>query len=158
MKYQHYQKVLCTIAGTPITDARISIDSGGIPFICQNEINGINAENKLGYKYSYRINKDFTYPDVKNLRPFERTTITWDTLEQGDFIEDKDGEKREILHIGGRAIFPSKWDNFNKGCTQFYTKEEFIHLGYTIIQPHTEIREVTQAEVDEKFGEEVRVK
>ena len=46
-------RVTCTIEGTKITDARISIDEDGRPFICQNERDGADAENKLGYKYSW---------------------------------------------------------------------------------------------------------
>ena len=57
---KHNQKVTCEIDGIKITDARISINKDGSPFICQNEQLGAHADDKLGYKYSWGLMKDFT--------------------------------------------------------------------------------------------------
>lgn len=44
MKYSHGQKVKCTIENIEIDDAKISIDKDGTPYICQNLIDGCEAE------------------------------------------------------------------------------------------------------------------
>ena len=83
MKFKHNQKVTCEIYKIKITDARISIDDDGQPYICQNEIDGHKIKNKLGYKYSWYLYNNFTYPCVKNLRPIIKT---FENPEIGDII------------------------------------------------------------------------
>ncbi len=48
----HGMEVRCVIDGTLIEDAKISIDYSGI-YICQNELEGLECSDKLGYKYSW---------------------------------------------------------------------------------------------------------
>jgi hypothetical protein len=76
MKYTHGQRVKCTIDGIDITDAKISINKNGRTYICQNEIDGAEADDLLGYKYSWVLNNDFTSYALTNLRPAEKD---WDT-------------------------------------------------------------------------------
>ena len=45
MNFKHNQKVTCEIDGKKITDAKISIDKDGTPYICQNEKDGVTADN-----------------------------------------------------------------------------------------------------------------
>jgi hypothetical protein len=43
-----------TICGTE-TSGRISIDSDGCIYLCQNDCDGAYVENRHGYKYSWKI-------------------------------------------------------------------------------------------------------
>jgi len=148
---KHNQKVTCEIDGIKITDARISINKDGLPFICQNEKNGVNADDKLGYKYSWMLKKDFTNINVKNLRPLEKD---WDTLQVGDEIKIP-FEKRTVLGVCGRVIFIS-WvddkDRFYSG----YTKYELIEDGYTIIQDTPPIIEISLQDIADLKGVDVK--
>ena len=49
---KHGMRVRCEIYGKQVDDAKISIDKSGPAFVCQNEEDGMHAEDKLGYKYS----------------------------------------------------------------------------------------------------------
>jgi len=148
---KHNQKVTCEISGTKITDARISIDKDGIPFICQNEQLGASAKNKLGYKYSWMLKKDFTNINVKNLRPLEKD---WDTLQVGDEIGHL-YEKRTVLGVCGRVIFiswPCNKDRYFGGNT----KKELIECGYTIVQDTPPIIELTIQDIADLKGVDVK--
>jgi hypothetical protein len=52
---KHGQRVKCIIHGTHIDDAMISIDENNLVYICQNKKDGSAADDRLGYKYSWRI-------------------------------------------------------------------------------------------------------
>lgn len=52
--FKHGDKVTCIIHEDIIDDAMISKESG-IIYICQNIKDGLDAENKLGYDYSWLI-------------------------------------------------------------------------------------------------------
>ena len=95
MNFKHNQKVTCEIDGIKITDAKISIDESGNPFICQNEVDGSEAEDKLGYKYSWLLTKDFTSIDVKNLKPVKETIRD---IEIGDILI-RDGDEQMVLDV-----------------------------------------------------------
>jgi len=124
MKFKHNQRVTCEIKGEKITDAKISIDKNGRYFICQNKIEGSDAEDKLGYKHSWWLDRDFTSSFVTNLKPALKD---WDSLQEGDEIKDDSGDVRTILGICGKVIFLSACCDKN----QFgygYTKEELKQL------------------------------
>ena len=140
--FKHNEKVTCEINGTKITDARISIDSNGDPFICQNEEDGVNAENKLGYKYSWSLGRDFTNKNVTNLRSAIKS---FDNPQEGDEYKNSEGDSRWVLNVGGRVILLSglrNKDTFGSG----YTKEDLIRLGYTIVQDKPEPEEIIEVD------------
>ena len=147
---KHNQKVTCEISGTKITDARISINKDGLPFICQNEKDGFYANNKLGYKYSWMLNRDFTSSSVTNLCPFEKD---WDTLQIGDEVELRH-EKRTVLGVCGRAIFLS-WAGNKDRCSNGWTKEDLIIEGYTIVRDTPPIMELTLQDIADLKGVDV---
>ena len=60
--FNHGDKVTCSIEGTKIEDAKISIESDRY-YICQNHKSGQVANDRLGYKYSWV--KD---GNIKNLK------------------------------------------------------------------------------------------
>ncbi|RKY68398.1 MAG: hypothetical protein DRP97_06370 [Candidatus Latescibacterota bacterium] len=47
-------RVRCKIDGTPVNDAKIQEENGRF-YICQNERDGFECEDKLGYDYSWGI-------------------------------------------------------------------------------------------------------
>lgn len=67
--YHHGDAVTCTIAGSEITDAKISISPMYNPFICQNIRDGTRAVDLLGYQYSWVFSQcDPSMDDVRNLK------------------------------------------------------------------------------------------
>lgn len=152
--FKHGQKVQCNIKGTEINDAKISINKDGTPFICQNEGNGHDAEDKLGYMFSWMLNKDFTFPNVQNLRPFKKS---FDYPIIGDEYMNRFGISFFVLGVCGKVIFLSGKDKdvFFGG----FTKEELVKSCYTIVEntPEEPI-EVTMSEVCNIFGRNVKIK
>ena len=148
---KHNQKVTCEIEGTKITDARISINEYGVPYICQNEKDGAHANNKLGYKYSWQLNKYFTAYDVINLRPLEKD---WDTLQIGDEIKNLHG-KRTVLGVCGRVIFIS-WEGDKDRYSSGGIKEELIKEGNTIVQDAPPIIELSLQDIADLKGVDVK--
>ena len=141
--FKHNQKVTCEIDGKKITDARISINADGDPFICQNKKNGSYTENKLGYKYSWGLNRDFTNQNVTNLLP---TMIkSFDNPQEGDEYKSQTGSSRFVLGVSGRTIDLSQTDSKDSfGGT--YTKEDLITRGYTIVQDKPEPEEIIEVD------------
>ena len=154
--FKHNDKVTCTILSTKITDARISINIYGRPFICQNEKDGEKTKNLLGYIYSWALDKDFTDSLVTDLRRVEKT---WHNLDYGDVIEGPIENQRTILVAFPNNVYAVSFnDNKNmSSCT--YTAKYLQDIGYTIVQEEVKpIRTVTQEEVNKLFGEDVVIK
>lgn len=132
-KFKHGQRLTCEIRGKKIDDAKISIDSDGTAHICQNIANGITAENNLGYRMGWTINRGEYYKDgdngITNLQFLPRTL---DELEEGDIVL-KTGDEWKILGICGDVYFMSICNNFKRTGT-FLTKEELEDNGYTLKQ------------------------
>jgi len=156
--FKHNDRVTCTIKGTKITDARISIDKDGYTYICQNEQNGGRAYNLLGFKYSWCINRDFTNRDVTNLKLVEKT---WDNLQYGDQITNSGGDIRTILVAHPNSVYTVSNTSVTsvQSISAFtYTAQSLQDLGFTIVQEEVKpIRTVTQEEVNKLFGEDVVV-
>lgn len=155
MNFKHGDRVKCTIKGTEIDDARISIDKDGTPFICQNKEDGWDAADKLGYKYSWALNEEFNNRDVTNLRPAKKS---FDYPEIGDEYTSGFGNSRFVLGVAGRAIFLSRAndkDSFGYGTT----KVELVELGYTVVQdePKEEPTEMTLEEIQKLVGKKVKI-
>ena len=153
MKYTHGQKVTCEIQEVKITDAKISIDKDGTPFICQNIKYGIEAEDKLGYEHSWKLVYDFTAVSVENLKPIVKS---FDNPEVGDIYSNESG-KRTVLGVAGRVIFLS--GNNNKDAYNLaYTKKELIEYGYKVEEVEKEVEEITMEELIKELGREVIIK
>ena len=155
MKFKHGDRVKCTIDGTDIDDAKISIDKDGSPFICQNKKDGSDAEDKLGYKFSWRLNEEFEDSDVTNLRSVEKS---FDCPKIGDEYKSRNGESQFVLGVAGRVIFLSSFndkDTFGYGTT----KENLMKYGYTIVQdkPNEEPTEMTLEEIEKIVGKKVKI-
>ena len=154
MNFKHNQKVVCEIDGKKITDAKISIDKDGTPYICQNEIDGVTADNLLGYKYSWQLNKDFTDYNVTNLKPLNKT-IRY--VEIGDIVVDKyyNENKRMVLDVREKIVGLSECDVFeNFDC--FYTFEE-LEEDYKLKDEPEEIEELTVEQVCKELGRDIKI-
>ena len=153
MKFEHNQKVTCEIDGTKITDAKISIDKGGTPYVCQNEKDGAWTEDKLGYKYSWVLNKDFTHDNVTNLKPFNKTIRD---VEIGDILV-RDGEEQMVLDVREKIVGLSEYYDFNSFCN-FYTFEELEKYGYELKdEPEEEVEELTVEQVCKELGRDIKI-
>lgn len=150
MNFKHGDRVKCTIDGTDIDEARISIDKDGTPFICQNETPGDSAEDMFEYKYSWKLDDNVT-----NLRHEKKS---FDYPEIGDKYTSGLGNSRFVLGVAGRAIFLSSVndkDSFGYGTT----KEELVERGYTVVQdePNEETAEMTLEEIQKLVGKKVKI-
>ena len=150
MKFKHGDRVKCTINGTDIDEARISIDKDGTPFICQNETPGDSAEDMFEYKYSWKLDDNVT-----NIRHEKKS---FDYPEIGDKYTSGLGNSRFVLGVAGRAIFLSSVndkDSFGYGTT----KEELVERGYTVVQdePNEETAEMTLEEIQKLVGKKVKI-
>jgi len=139
------------INDTEILDARISIDQDRTPFICQNLMHGVTANDKLGYYYSWMLGKNFTSIHVTNLKLVE--TKTWDNLAWKDILVGEDGHKRMVLGILNNLVFTS----IHRGGL---TKKELKDSGYTIENSTEEevVEELTMEQLCKELGRTVKIK
>lgn len=144
MTFKHGDRVKCTIVGRKIDDAKISILDGGRPYICQNFCDGDGTSDKLGYKFSWLLTRGFTDGNVCDLRHAEKS---FDHPEIGDEYKDNDGDSVWVLGVCGRVIFVSSYRNAEHSG-DYYTKEDLIELGYTIVQDKVE-EKITTLTMDE---------
>lgn len=150
MNFKHGDRVKCTIDGTDIDEARISIDKDGTPFICQNETPGDSAEDMFEYKYSWKLDDNVT-----NLRSAKKS---FDSPKIGDEYIDAKGNSRFVLGVAGRVIFLSSPLSKDDFCS-ILTKEQLIILGYTIAndKPKEEPTEMTIEDIEKLVGKKVKI-
>ena len=155
MKFKHGDRVKCTISGINIEDARISIDDDGRPFICQDKKYGTYAKDTLGYRYSWRLSKEFEDREVTNLRPVKKS---FDYPEIGDEYLDAKGNSRFVLGVAGRVIFLSSLEDKDY-ISLSVTKERLIEWGYTIVQDeqNEEPTEMTIEDIEKLVGKKVKI-
>ena len=154
MKFKHNDRVTCTILGTKITDARISLNKDGMPFICQNVFVGSAAEDKLGYGYSLRLSRDFRLSGLTDLK---LATPTWDTLAFEDVLVSKYGDKRKVLAILNNGVWLSLVSDFEESFG-WLTKKELQKEGYTIEGAAPAVEEITVTEAEARFGIKIKLK
>lgn len=155
-KLKHGDRVTCEILGKKIDDARISVDTNGKHFICQNKEDGARAENILGYKYSWSFNPEGPEPgSVTNLTAIPRTL---DDLMAGDEVENGDGDRQKVLARVENLVALSCLGNHNS-FGAFRTIQEMKESSYTLVQPIEEsIEELTMEEVCKRLGKQVKIK
>ena len=139
MKLIHGMKVTCEIMGVKITDAKISRSVDGRVYICQNERDGWNADDKLGYKYSWGIVNgsvsDLTDNRVTNLKlKIAKDISDIKSYEVGDILVDEDGDRRKVLGICGLVVILSAHDDFETvGWPR--TTRELMKGGHNFEEP-----------------------
>lgn len=149
-QFKHGQKATCVIGDEKITDAKISIESGGV-FICQDLKNGNNCSDKLGYKFSWILlekNKDFEegYKGVTKLKLSNRTI---EDVQEGDLIKDRSGDFCRVLGVVGKVVFMSyTWSKDEDEIEKYglgYSISELKDYGYTLVDEETPKETITIA-------------
>lgn len=84
---------------------------------------------------------------------------TWDTIKAGDFVKDARGETRKVLGVLDEIVFVSKLGD--DGLVDFGNTKAYFKRDYTIVQPESEMIEMTLEEVARLKGipvERLRIK
>jgi len=165
-KFRHGRKLKCKIKGVQIDDAKISVDSDGYIYICSNEGNadGCDADNKLGYRYSWKIfNEDRRLcgdHEVTDLIFLDRTI---EDVQEGDVVEIVGCDERTVLGRCGGVVFLSHRHD-SKIFSQTISIEELKFFGYKLKQEAPTMEtgtEVSMGEIAEWRGipvEQLRIK
>ena len=151
--FKHGDRVTCEIKGTKITDARISIDKDGTPYICQDIVSGADDVNdEFGYKYSWYLSKDLTDCDVTNLKLASPKQL--EDIEVGDVLL-RGGTEYPVLMRSGEVVVVGLERDYGFAASGNYTIDELRHSGCTVKQE--EPVKMTVAQVAEKLGYEVEI-
>ena len=150
--FKHGDRVTCEIDGIKITDARISINEDGTPYICQNIKDGARADDKLGYKYSWAFCKGFTNYDVTNLKLEGPKQL--EDIEVGDVLL-RGGTEYTVLMRSSEVVVVGLERDYGFAASGNYTIDELRHSGCTVKQE--EPVKMTVAQVAEKLGHEVEI-
>jgi len=148
MNFKTGDRVTCKILGTEITDARVSINKDGTPYICQNIRDGFSAEDKLGYKYSHTL-------DGLYVTDLKLTTPTWDSLSWKDIVLDEDGDRRMVLAVQNDMVCTSYTEDFDL-VNHWRTKKELQKHGYTIEGAVPAVEEITIKEAEARLGVKIK--
>ena len=153
-QYHHHQKVTCVLQGFDIKDARISIDKDGQPYICHNDerFDGSAADDLLGYKYSWEINKDFTVTSVTNLKSAEPET--WIPKKGKEYFVAYNGyiskfnwcdDGYDLFYLGVGNVFKTE-----KEAETFRT--EAIARGKALVESQPKPKRLTRKEIEKLVG------
>jgi len=147
MKFPHGARVQCRIIETEINDARISADLDGMMFVCQNLKDGDKTSDRLGYRYSWVIGREWMegVHNVHNLRLAGSPQV-------GDILVIGDGDKRKVLARLESLVFMSAINNYEVTGSFFTTQETEKYRWKVEGQPVPEPRVLTMNEIAEKFG------
>ena len=132
LNYAGY-KFTCDIDGTKDIEGEIQVEKDRV-FLCQNSKNGVSADNKRGYKYSWGVDRgtadDLKQTDVSNLKLY-LNNIDVDTYKDwrvGDKIVYKGEDRAEIIFCSGELVvykFKGKGGeiaSFNRTCDELYNE------------------------------------
>lgn len=156
----------CKITGTPV-EGRVRVEGDRV-YLCQNKRDGNDADDKLGYKYSWEVTSGFEQNHVtefKILPPCTAEEIeAYKDWQVGDRLRKKDGLPRtiEVIFRYGELIV-GKFIDTGRALTN-YTCDELYEDGFRLFvdpAPEEEIVEVTMDEIAGKMGvpvERLRVK
>ena len=104
LRNSHTQPYKCKIEGKPCK-GRVSVNDNKEVYLCQNEIDGIKANNNLGYKYSWNIQHgdepfaDFKDVDVTNFEFITEEELNADpqlSIESDTTPPSLDGKEIEV--------------------------------------------------------------
>lgn len=155
----------CKLHGKPV-EGKIQVEHGYV-FLCQNEIDGCRARNKLGYKYSYSVDSGFD-EDLKiyNVSDFALLMTAEEIEEYKDWqVGDKITKGRDVFEVifrSGEVVILKNNDGLAEG--PFTCDEIYNDGGRLVAEPTPESDdsvEVSMAEVAEKLGvsvEKLRIK
>lgn len=148
------RRVSCCIEGTAIEDAKLTKE-GTYFYICQDEKDGRDAYDKLGYKHSWVVERgtarDLENNGVTDLKLISTGKITEGSIQIGDIIfaptaKFSETTKCEVVGVCGKVIF-----YYLRGMVCMDTESQLIEDGYTFDE------EITLAEVCRELGRDVKI-
>jgi len=144
-QFKHGDRVTCDFHGSKICDGRVSINSDGTGFICQNEFMGLSADELFGYKFSLMTWPPYKEKTVENAA-FSVTNLklmekTLDNLEVVDSVWNDDGGEFIVLGVCGSVYLLSTDTNCEIG-TFFFTAKYLRDNGYTVKNTKEETIEI----------------
>lgn len=163
----------CKINETP-AEGRIRVENNNV-YLCQNEMDGAEADNKFGYKYSWAIGSGSKEAlAYSNISFFVLIPSTPDEIESykdwqvGDKVCCKEGIVISPFSLHGEIIFRSGElvvPKFNDRAPYVFTCNELYKRGYRLdIKPLSEEEktvEISMDEIAEKWGiskDQLRIK
>ena len=154
------RKFKAVIAGTPC-EGRIKVENGEV-YLCQDERDGADCRDKLGYKYSWvasrngKINFDASSINVTDFRlgnMSEEEIEAYKDWQVGDKVRDKkDDLDMEIIFRSGELVVCKL---ANDEATRNFTCEELHRLGYrlvTEVMEEPETVEKSVADIEKELG------
>lgn len=144
------------IDGTPC-EGKIRVEDG-CAYLCQNEENGTDCDDKLGYKYSWVV-RDGSHEELVSRDVTDFTILPTTAAEIEAYKDWQVGDKiimgdylREVIFRCGEVVI-CKYDD--EGATNPYTCDELYNEGWRLVadpEPVDETVELTLDEIAEKFG------
>lgn len=135
MKLESGMRISCKIKDVVINDARIQKEEEKY-YICQNIKNGSDCKNKLGYKYSWKLNctteQGLSEVDVTDLKV---PPITLDDVYKGCEVKDSAGSIYTVLARLEDVVFLSFAGGGKDCCRHGYTIHELKKYKYTVVSP-----------------------
>lgn len=147
----------CKITGTPV-EGRVRVEGDRV-YLCQNKCDGNDADDKLGYKYSWEVTSGFKQNHVTEFKILPSCTAeeieAYKDWQVGDRLRKKDGLPRtiEVIFRCGELVV-GKFIDTGKALTN-YTCDELYKDGLRLAvdpAPEEGIVEVTMDEIAEKMG------
>lgn len=147
------------IQGVSVKD-RIQFESGRL-YLCQNEKNGSDCSDKLGYKFSWVIGDgsigEMKSRDVRNLVTkgwTAREIEEYKDFQPGDvLIRPRTGYDRKVVHKFEEFLLTADTDD---GVTKLLTADDLYEQGWRVKmeaeEQKEEVVEMSVAEVAEKLG------
>lgn len=163
----------CKIKETP-AKGRIRVENGNV-YLCQNEMDGAEARDKYGYKYSWNVSSGSKESLALNhISNFVLTPSTPDEIESykdwqvGDKIRCDAGVASLTLGLYGEIIFRCGElvvAKFRDCASPNFTCDDLHRVGYRLdIEPLSEEEktiEISMDEIAEKWGiskDQLRIK
>ena len=118
-------KVRCKIRSTQIDDARLSIDSAGNVFVCQNEYFGLPTDDQKGYKCSCLLtsNDDSTDVWARNITNLESVEEGFDPDNLKDQVERRSNSYLEVTGT-------KDWSTYEECRQQAINDLESVEEGF----------------------------
>ena len=150
------KKFKANIQGIPVK-GRIQVEEGSI-YLCQDVMNGVSCEDKLGFKYSWRIGDGSEMGLIKNdvsnlcIRPSTKEEAeSFKDWQVGDKLVNGSNTWEVIFRAGELVVCKREEDK----ATFNYTCDELYRLGFRLVyepDPESEIVEVTMDEIAKMKG------
>ena len=151
----HGRRFSAEINGRSPCIGRISYEAKRY-YLCQNVADGLNARDKLGYKYSWYVSiGDEPHMRRGNIRNFKLLDMTKEEIEnykvfkKGDKLT-KNGSTLEVIATLEEEVVIVKCSN---NVAAVYTHQELYSHNWRLkVTPEQKVVELSVAEVAERLG------